>query len=118
MKQIVSELFMTVQPHTVKYILTYISDYNYFLRRSVENLESKTSKDVEMINFLEQYHEASHLQERPNVWKRWVLLINMVPYKWQQAWDNFTIFLNVGLRIKYCNLISRKQWSFWKNNFS
>ena len=53
MKQIVSELFMTVQPHTIQ--------------RSVENLESKTSKDVEMINFLEQYHEASHLQERPNV---------------------------------------------------
>ena len=68
-----------------------------------------------MINFLEQYHEASHLQERPNVWKRWVLLINMVPCKWQQAWDNFTIFSIVELRIKYCNLISRKKCLFWKN---
>ena len=47
-----------------------MSDYNYCLWRSVENLESKTSKDVEMINFLEQYHEASHLQERPNVDRR------------------------------------------------
>ena len=32
-----------------------------------------------MINFLEQYHEASHLQERPNVdeksvWKRWIFI--------------------------------------------
>ena len=51
MKQIVSELFI----------------YMYCVQRSVENLESKTSKHVEMINFLEQYHEASHLQERPNV---------------------------------------------------
>ena len=36
------------------------------------------------------------------------LLINMMPCKWQQAWDNFTIFSIVELRIKYCNLISRK----------
>ena len=43
------------------------------------------------------------------------LLINMMPCKWQQAWDNFTIFSNVELRIIYCNLISRKQWLFWKN---
>ena len=32
-----------------------------------------------MINFLEKYHEASHLQERPNVdgksvWKRWIFI--------------------------------------------
>ena len=46
------------------------------------------------------------------------LLINMMPRKWQQAWDNFTIFWNVELRIKYCHLISRKQWLFWKNNVS
>ena len=70
MKQIVSELFMTVQPHTVIYILTYYLWLQLLSTASVENLESKTSKDVEMINFLEQYHEASHLQERPNVDRR------------------------------------------------